>query len=67
VDRALPPDIEAVLAALSEVQRRAVVLRFGLDRDLPRTFQEVAQRLECSELNARDAVESAMERLARRP
>ena len=67
MDRELRPEVNALLVALSDVQRNAVVLRFGLDRDLPRTFEEVAQLLGCSELDARDAVESAMEHLAGLP
>jgi DNA-directed RNA polymerase sigma subunit (sigma70/sigma32) len=67
VDRELPPDVNTWLAALSDTQRRAVVLRFGLDDDLPRTFEQMAQRLGCSAFDARDAVASAMEHLASRP
>jgi RNA polymerase primary sigma factor len=57
--------LKQALAALSERERRVIVLRYGLDDSDPKTLEEIGRRLGLTRERVRQIETEALKRLAR--
>jgi RNA polymerase sigma factor (sigma-70 family) len=59
----LPADINAVLSTLDERERLVISLRYGLDRGVPRTLEEVGEQFHLTRERIRQIEAKAMSKL----
>ena len=62
-DEDCPEEIRKLLGGLTDLERRAVILRFGFDRGDPRTLVEVGEALGLSRQEVRVIEAGAFARL----
>ncbi len=63
VDTLLKEQIESVLSALSDRERRVVQLRFGIDTGVPRSLEEIGRIMDITRERVRQIEEKALKKL----